>query len=180
MTSQGLGTSIEVYGVRESLAVLREMEPGARAKAVAKIKKAGAPIATEAAAGYPTLPLRNWQPGGRLGWSIGAVRKGVQVQVGGRTPKGANSYALVTVVQKNAAAALEDIAGWQGGSKAKAGPRNRSTGANPPFHQLLAKYGKPATRGIGGRIYKVRELGYDAIVQALEDVAATASRKLVK
>lgn len=171
--------TVQVEGAKAVLSALRDLEPAARRQAYARIKQAGSGLVRIAADAYPrTRPLRNWSESGRLGWRSSAVVKGVQVQVGGRQPRGAGMFAIVTLVQKNAAAALFDIAGNAGGSKGKPGPRNRSQ-ARPPFHQLLQGYGRPAGRGIGKQLPRLQDAGYQAIVQALEDVAATVNRKVL-
>jgi hypothetical protein len=174
-----LETTVQVEGAKAVLSALRELEPAARRQAYAKIKQAGGELVRIGGDAYPRMrPLRNWAETGRLGWRTSAVVKGVQLQVGGRQPRGAGSFAIATLVNRNAAAGLFDIAGNAGGSKAKPGPRNRSQ-AQPPFHQLLQGYGRPAGRGIGKNLPRLQDAGYKAIVQALEEVAATVNRKVL-
>lgn len=169
--------TVEVYGVREALAELRKLSPEARREAVSKVKAASGPLVAEARKPYPGFtPLRGWgagQNGGRLGYVPSKVAKGVQVQVGGRTPRGADSFPVVTLIQRDAGGALFDIAGLRGGS------RPGRNGPNPTFIRALeANYGK-AQRGMWRNIRQIREIGYQGILAACNEVAAAANRRLV-
>lgn len=166
---------IEVYGLRDALKVLRDLDPEARKAAVKKIKSAGGELAAIGRENYPGfVPLRGWSKGGRLGYDPGRVAAGVQVQVGGRTPKGADFFPLVTLVQRNAGGALYDLAGLRGGTKP-----GRLRGPNPAFLEALnGKYGT-AQRGMWRSVRRIRERSYGAMLSAIKEVAAEAGRKLV-
>jgi hypothetical protein len=169
--------SVEVYGVREALAELRKLSPECRREAVNKVKAAGRPLVALGQANYPTVkPLRGWgagERGGRLGYKATKVRNGVKVEVGGRTPRGANAFNVVTLVQKDAAGALFDIAGLRNG----ASPGRR--GPNPTFIKALdANYGR-SQRGMWRNIAKIRDEAQDAIIGAVTEVAASTNRRLV-
>lgn len=169
--------SVEVYGVRDALAELRRLDPECRREAVRKVKAAGGPLVNLARAPYPTSqPLRGWgqgQRGGRLAYRPTRVRNGVKLEVGGRTPRGANAFPVVTLVQRDAGGALFDIAGLRNG----ASPGRR--GPNPTFIKALdAKYGR-SQRGAWRNIGQIRDEAQESIIAAVTEVAAAASRRLV-
>lgn len=167
--------TIEVYGVRESLAELRRIDPILRVKAVNKIKAAGAELVQIGAAQYTTdTGLSGWSRKGRLGYNPGKVRKGIKIQVGGRTPRGANAFPIVTLVQQDAGGALWDIAGLRGGSKGRGAPKGR-----PNFVDQLNRRHGPAQRGLWRAQSEISEKASDKLIEALDDVAAQVNRKLV-
>ena len=167
--------TIEVYGVRESLAELRRIDPILRVKAVNKIKAAGAELVQIGAAQYPTdTNIRGWSRNGRLGYDPNKVRKGVKIEIGGRTPRGANAFPIVTMVQQNAGGALWDIAGLRGGSKGRGGPDGR-----PNFVRVLNGRHGTAQRGLWRARSEIAAKASDKLLEALDDVAAQVNRKLV-
>jgi hypothetical protein len=174
----GVSASVEIYGVREALKELGQIDKKQRWKAIAKVKAAGEPLAKAAREKYAPDPVLiseagyvSWSKNGRLGYSKAAADKGVQVQVGGRSR--GDAYAIVTIVQKNPGAAMFDIAGFANGAYAK-GPQGEAFIA-----KLNREYGK-AQRGMWRNIAVIRKIGNDEIIRALEEVAAEVNRKLVK
>lgn len=168
---------IQVYGVREALAELHKLGPACRREAVNKIKGAGTELVALGRENYPgARPLRGWgegQRGGRLGYKATKVRNGVKVEVGGRTPRGATAFPVVTLVQKDAGGALFDIAGLRNG----ANPGRR--GPNPSFiRNLDANYGR-AQRGMWRNVARIRDRAQDGIIKAVTEVAASTNRRLV-
>jgi len=170
---------INVYGVRDTLALLRKMDSSTRWAAINKIKAAGGPLTEAAREHFPTeKPLRGWgngKRGGRFAWDASKVRGGVQIQVGGRTPRYANAYPMVTIVQKNAAGALFDIAGLRGNSQSQA----KHYGQEMFTRYLNAFHGK-SWRGMWRNIRRLNEIGNEAILKACEEVASEVNRKLVQ
>jgi hypothetical protein len=174
----GVSASVEVFGVRDALKELGQIDKKQRWKAIAKVKAAGEPLVNAAREKYPPNPVltneagrTTWKDQGRLGYSKASADKGVQIQVGGRS-KG-NAYAIVTIVQKNPGAAMFDIAGFANGAYSK-GPQGDAFIA-----KLTRDYG-PAQRGMWRNIGVIRRIGNDAIMKALEEVTAEVNRKLVK
>lgn len=168
--------TIEVYGVRETLAELRRIDPVLRVKAVNKIKAAGSELTQIGAAQYTTdTGLRGWSRTGRLGYDPSRVRKGVKIQVGGRTPRGAKAFPIVTLIQANPGGTLWDIAGLRGGSKGRGGTKGR-----PNFVDELNRRHGPAQRGLWRAKDQISDSATDKLVEALDDVAAQVNRKLVK
>ena len=173
----GVSASVNVYGVREAMKELGEIDKKQRFKAINKVKAAGAPMLTAAREKYAPDPVltneagrTTWKNQGRLGYSKASADKGVQIQVGGRSR--GESYAIVTLIQKNPGAAMFDIAGFANGAYAK-GPQGQAF-----IDKLERDYGK-AQRGMWRNIGVIRRLGNDAIMEALKEVTAEVNRKLV-
>ena len=178
--------SIEVFGVRDALKELGQIDKKLRFKAVTKIKGASAEMLAVARSTYPdnadlqdTLP--GWSTQGRLGYDKKKVDQGVQIQVGGRSI--GNSYAIVTIIQKNAGGALFDIAGLRDGSKGvgstdRLGRERKPKQSKAFIDNLNASYGK-AQRGMWRKIKVIRGLADGELMKALEEVAAETNRKLV-
>lgn len=178
--------NIEVYGVRDALKELGQIDKKLRFKATNKIKGASGEMLSIARSTYPdnstlqdTLP--GWSTKGRLGYDKKKVDSGVTVQVGGRSF--GQSYAIVTIVQKNAGGALFDIAGLRNGSEGVGGTdrlgRNREDSQSEAFlRNLNASFGL-AQRGMWRKIKVIRELANGELMKALEEVTAEVNRKLV-
>lgn len=181
-----VGAEISVYGVRDALKELGQMDKTLRFKAVSKIKGASGEMLAVARSQYPDNSqlqdvMPGWSTKGRLGYDKKNVDKGVQVVVGGRSY--GNSYAIVTIVQKNAGGALFDIAGLRNGSEGVGGTdrlgRNREDSQSEAFlRNLNSAFGK-AQRGMWRKIKVIRELADKELMNALEEVAAQVNRKLV-
>ena len=181
-----VGANIEVFGVRDALKELGQIDKTQRFKAISKIKGESGEMLAVARSTYPdnsdlqdTLP--GWSTKGRLGYDKKNVNKGVQVTVGGRSI--GNSYAIVTIVQKNAGGALFDIAGLRNGAQGVGGTdrlgRNREDTQSEAFlRNLNASYGR-AQRGMWRKIAVIREMADKELMAALEEVAAQVNRKLV-
>ena len=169
---------VQVYGVRDTMALLRQMDPKTKWAAINKIKASGGDLVAAAREHFPaTQPLEGWGTGvrgGRFGWQPSKVQSGVQIQVGGRTPRYANAYPMVTLVQKNAAGALFDIAGLRGNSQSQA-----RTEGQKRFTAVLTSVHGRAWRGMWRNIRKINEIGSDAVLKAVSEVAADMNRKLV-
>lgn len=161
-----LETTITVVGVRDALATLRKVDPKLRSQATRELKAAGSSLLEPAKRNYPmTAPLSGWKPSGRLGYTGSKVQRGVQIRVGGRTPKGSNTAPVITIVQANAGGALFDIAGL----------RNRSG----RFVRALesAGHGK-AQRGLWAARDDIYERSGEALREALDKVVQDANRAL--
>ena len=173
-----VSASVEVYGVRDVLKELGQIDKKQKFKAIAKVKAAGGPAFALARENYPSDPVLvseagyvSWQRKGRLGYSKADADKGVVIQVGGRAR--GQAYPIVTIVQKNPGAAMFDIAGFADGKWVK-----RHSGDD--FIDVLErKYGK-AQRGMWRNVVKIRALASEAINKALDEVAAEVNRKLVR
>lgn len=165
--------TVQTEGVRHALAELRRIDPTLQRQARADLKAAGSKLTARPKANYPlTPPLDNWSTRGRLGYSPGRVRAGVQAVVGGRVPRGSTVAPVITIVQRNAGGALYDIAGLRGGSRGNGSPQGQAF-----IRNLDGKYG-PAQRGLWRARGWVYENAADALNDALDKVKADANRHL--
>lgn len=116
-------TTVGVFGVKEALKELRELDPKLRKEINKRAKDVVKPATDAMKAQYPARLLsgmaRNWQQRGRqlLPYDQAAARRGVTVKV--NTSK--KSTSVISIVQKNPAAAIIDMAGKRGGSNAQGG-----------------------------------------------------------
>lgn len=181
-----VSAEIEVYGVRDALRELGKIDKDLRFKAIGKIKGASGQMLAVARSTYPDNSqlqdvLPGWSTKGRLGYDKSKVDKGVTVQVGGRSF--GNSYAIVTIIQKNAGGALFDIAGFADGAQGvgdvdRLGRARRNAQSDAFLAALNSAFGK-AQRGMWRKIRTIREMADQELMQALEEVAAQVNRKLV-
>ena len=112
---EGLTTSIEVLGLKEAVKYLAQVEPGFKKAYVANMKMVAEPITNAMKSNYDDMRFpsgtnkRKWSPGGRQVFPLTAAnaQKGVALRVNNK--KGKN--AAISVMQKNAAAVVFDMAG---------------------------------------------------------------------
>lgn len=173
-----VNANIEVYGVRNALRELGQIDKKAKFKVINKVKAEAKPLIDQARSSYPNDPVLTdsqgnvtWRPGGRLGYSKRTADKGVQVQVGGRNF--GNAYSIITLIQKNPGAAMFDIAGLNNGNSGKGGPRGEAF-----IKKLNDDYGK-AQRGMWRNIRQIRELANKSMIDALDDVMKEVNKNLV-
>lgn len=178
-------TDVQIFGVRDALAELRSISPKARSAAVREVKSNLSGLLTPARATYPmTTGLRGWSRGGRLGYDGSKVRSGVQVVVGGRTPKGANKFPIVTIVQRNAGGALFSLAGMEKGRYSVRGGEDRlgrpyTAAQSIAFiNKVTAENGK-AQRGLWTARQEIRDAAGESISVALSGVVEKVNKKLV-
>jgi len=105
--------TVEVIGVKQVLRDLKQIDPEARKQFAKDAKQIASPIVLEAQSRYPAQALSGmkyrWTQNGRqlLPWDARKARRGITVKVdAGRKKDG-----VVTIIQKDPAAAIYDIAG---------------------------------------------------------------------
>jgi len=159
----------EISGLKAALVELGKLDSKTKFKAINKIKAAGADMVNEVSNRYPEqLPLSGMAPskkgGTRLAYDVKKVRKGVTIQVGGRSKNG--NIPLVTLIQKNAGGAFFDLAGLR-------------DGGSQFVKDLDGRYGK-AQRGMWrSRAYIYGQATKD-ILDAIQEVMAQVNRKIVQ
>jgi hypothetical protein len=128
--------TIEVKGVKDAIKYLNQVEPGYRKAYVANMREISKPMTDAMKSNYdnnrfPSGTKRNWSPGGRQVFPLTAANavRGVGVRVNNKK-KGA----AFSVMQKNPAAAIFDIAG--------------RANTNPLGTAFSAKFGRSASRVI--------------------------------
>lgn len=164
-----VATSVEITGLKQALAELGKLDKSARFKAAAKIKASSPAMLANARDQFPgdigVSAIRGMAPSrkgaSRLAYDKKKVDKGVQIVVGGRARQGVTP--LVTLVQKDASAAMFSQAGTQ---------------TNTQFSKLLTNvYGK-AQRGLWRSRAFIAEQGAADITRAIDEVIADANAKL--
>ena len=160
-----LNTSVEITGLKQAMSELSKLDKSARFKAAAKIKASSPAMLEEGRRQFPAdigiSVIHGMGNKGRLGYNKAKVDKGVQIIVGGRARQGVTP--LVTLVQKDAAAAMFS----------QAGTKNTSQ-----FSNLLAStFGRPQ-RGLWRSRKFVQEQGSADIMRAVDEVIADANRAL--
>jgi hypothetical protein len=164
----------KVTGVRESLRTLGKIDKDLRRETVKKVKAAGSPLVSVARTQYPTTaPLSGMANAGRLQYQPGKVRSQVMIKVGGRTPKRADSWAIVTLQQNNAAAQLYSVAGMRNNSYSRA----QNAGQEQFSANLEKRFGKPQ-RGMWRKRREIQVLGERFVLLAVKQVEFTANRAL--
>jgi mRNA-degrading endonuclease RelE of RelBE toxin-antitoxin system len=164
-----VSASTEIYGLKAALAELNKLDSKTKFQAVNKIKASGSEMVNRVSATYPDkAPLSGMAPGrktaGRLSYDPKKVRKGVTIQVGGRSVKG--TIPLVTLTQKNAGGAIFDIAGLRDSSSVF-------------VRNLNAYYGR-AQRGMWREAKFIYGQATQDILKAIEEVLASVNRKMVQ
>ena len=116
-------TTIGVFGVKEALKELRDIDPELRKAINKRAKDVVQPVTTAIKNNYPTQYLsgmaRNWNERGRakFPYSQAAARKGVVLKIN----TGKKSTSVISIIQKDPAASIIDMAGKQGGKNAQGG-----------------------------------------------------------
>lgn len=173
--TQTAQVTIQVEGLRDALRELHKLDPKLKWKAVNALKAAGRPLLDEPRQNYPTRqPLSGWSTRGRTGYNGAKAQAGLQVKVGGRIPKGSRVAPAITLVQKNAGAAIFDIAGMRNGRGRKSEGGARGAGM---IDRLNADFGK-AQRGLWRARPQIMEQANGALLKAVEDVIADANARL--
>ena len=97
-----------VYGVRETLAELKQLDKAAFFETIKEIKKAARPLQQKLEAGIPNEAPLSGMARGRLKWS-GKAR--VEVKYGGRKDRRKDEWPLLKLELKDGAAVVFDMAG---------------------------------------------------------------------
>jgi len=158
---EGLTTGIEVLGLKEAVKYLAQVEPGFKKAYVANMKTIAKPMTDAMKANYsddrfPSGTKRNWAQKGTPKFPLttaGAV-KGVSLRVNNK-----KSGAAFSVMQKNPAAAIFDIAG--------------RSNSNPLGMAFSNKFGRSASRviwpafeaNIGGIIGEIQKVADDVMAE---------------
>ena len=128
--------TIQVNGVKDAVKYLNQVEPGYRKAYVANMKQIAKPMTDAMQSQYddskfPSGTKRNWSPGGRQVFPLSASKavRGVGVRVNNK-----KRGAAFSVMQKNPAAAIFDIAG--------------RANVNPLGTAFSTKFGRSASRVI--------------------------------
>jgi len=114
-------TDIQVIGVKETIKELRQLDPELRKQFNRDAKKVAQPVIDKAKGSYPTKYLsgmfQTWSQRGRqlFPYSQREAQKGVVFKI--NTSRSA--VGILTIIQKNPAAAIIDMAGKGSGTNAQ-------------------------------------------------------------
>jgi len=181
---------IEIYGLREALRELDAIGPRAKWAAVNQIKAASGKLVSIAERTFPDdtavkAKLEGAVHKGRTGYRVAKARRGIKVQVGGkRTSKG---EPVVTLVEKDAAAAIWSMAGMRDGAYANYyGPdrlgRARKKSQSDAYLRVLARdFTLPnyKQRGIWGASQMIYKEAHGELMEAIRKVAEKVNRRIV-
>ena len=158
--------TIQVDGVKEAVKYLNQVEPGFRKAYVANMKQIAKPMTDAMQSQYddskfPSGTKRNWSPGGRQVFPLSASNavRGVSLRVNNK-----KVGAAFSVMQKNPAAAIFDIAG--------------RANVNPLGTAFSTKFGRSASRVIWP-VFEARISDLTTEVQkVVDDVMAEVNKNL--
>ena len=114
-------TNVEVIGIKETIKELRSLDPELRKQFNRDAKKVAEPIINEAKSRYPDKYLssmaRAWSQRGRklFPYTQRDAQRGVVFKI----DTGRRATSILTIIQKNPAAAIVDMAGKAGGTNAQ-------------------------------------------------------------
>lgn len=141
----------EVIGVKETIKELRQIDPELRKEFNRNAKNVAKPVIDRAKSSYPAQYLsgmaRMWSQRNRqlFPYSQREAQKGVVFKI----DTGKRATAVLTIIQKNPAAAIIDMAGKKGGN----GPQgNRYVSAMMLFHGAPSRVMWPAFESQEGRV----------------------------
>lgn len=162
----GTTASIQVDGVKEAVKYLNQVEPGYRKAYVANMKMVAQPMTDAMKSNYddmrfPSGIKRKWSPEGRQVFPLTAANavKGVSLRVNNK-----KQGAAFSVMQKNPAAAIFDIAG--------------RANANPLATAFSTKFGRSASRVIWP-VFEAKISDISANIQkVVDDVMAEVNKNL--
>ena len=162
----GTTASIQVDGVKEAVKYLNQVEPGYRKAYVANMKMVAQPMTDAMKTNYddmrfPSGTKRKWSPEGRQVFPLTAANavKGVSLRVNNK-----KVGAAFSVMQKNPAAAIFDIAG--------------RANANPLATAFSTKFGRSASRVIWP-VFEAKISDISANIQkVVDDVMAEVNKNL--
>ena len=169
-----MGTKIDVYGVRETLAELRKYERETFNRISSDLKTSAKPAAIAVGRSFPDEPLLNWHTsGGRLSsksrlppYNGSSAKSKVRVAISTKKPTGIGQHGLIRLQQMDAGGQVYDTAG----SATKAA-RGASASAGQKFISNLDKRSKVKSSGQKYRsriMYPFTEKNLPLIEKAIE------------
>ena len=155
---------VSVYGVRETLAELRELDKAVFFEAVREIKKAARPMQAAIVSKLPSdPPLSGMARGTRYPWSSKARK--VEVKYGGRKDRTKDEWPLLKLQLKDAAGAIYDMAG-----------KNTKT----QFTAALSARGGGPSRAMWRGEGKTKREAEEAVTEAIARASKLVNAELVK
>lgn len=159
---------LEVTGVRETIAILRQVDSELRKETVKAMRTAAQPLQATARALTPaTAPLsRMAKPGGTVQAYTRKAVSNITIRYGGKFSRSSQTWPLLRLQQKDPAGSVFDMAGRRNPSSTLA-------------QNLTSRYGTPSRamwRAADQNLTAVQE----GVKRAVEDASATINRKIVE
>lgn len=182
-----IDSRIEIYGLKEALNELAQIDKKARWAAINSLKAASSKLVSMAADTFPSDAavedqLRGAVHKGRTGYQQNAAKRGVKVKVGGRRTR--QGEPVVTLVQQDPGAMIYQVAGMRGGSQGKPngpdrlGRKRKATQSTAYIQHLQRDFGR-YQRGYWQNYKQLFEEAQGQVMDAIRRVAAQVNRKIV-
>jgi hypothetical protein len=159
---------LQVTGVRETIAILRQVDTELRKETVKAMRVAAQPLQAGARGLTPATPPLSGMA--RAGGSVQAYSRravtGITIRYGGKFSRSSQTWPLLRLQQKDPAGSVFDMAGRRNPSSSLA-------------QNLTSRYGAPSRamwRAADANLIAVQE----GVRRAVDDAAATISRKIVE
>lgn len=150
-----------VYGVRDTLAQLKDIDPKLRAANAKALRNAAQPLARAIESHIPTsAPLSGMDHAGRTGWQN--VDRKVKTVMPGRKRRGKDEWGLLSLKLVSAPLTMWDMAGKKGGGR---------------FARSLS--GSPS-RAAWAPDREMQKLAEKAAIEAIEAMSKEVNATLVK
>ena len=149
---------VSVYGVRETLAELRELDKEIFFAAVREIKSAAKPMQAAMQANLPTEPPLSGMARGRTAYTRKSRK--VDIKYGGRKDRTKEEWPLLKLQLRDAGGAIYDMAG-----------KNTTT-------QFTAALSARANAGPSRAMWRVEDTVKRETVEAVKDAIARASKQV--
>jgi hypothetical protein len=166
VATRGASVDVEVVGMRETLAALRELDPAIRRQTLAEMRKAAQPLAAAVSAAIPADAPLSGMARGRMAYSSRSRK--VTAKTGGRKSKSRDSWPLLRVATTSYGAAVFDMAG-----KGSSGSGSGAT----LIANLTSRYGSPS-RAVWPAAERMMPEVTKAVVAACDRAAAQVNTKL--
>jgi hypothetical protein len=183
-----IDSRIEIYGLKEALNELAQIDKKARWAAINSLKAASSKLVAMAADTFPSDAavedqLRGAVHKGRTGYQQNAAKRNVKVKVGGRRTR--QGEPVITIVQQDAGAAIFSVAGMRDGKEGKPlGPdrlgRKRQASQSKAYIRNLQRGFGQGQRGIWRAYKPIMKEAEGELMEAIRRVAAKVNRKIVR
>lgn len=153
----------DVEGIRETMAILKQIDPTLQRQAVKNVKVAAEAVVQEARGKIPQVATGvrrgrpNWNRWQGRDWDPAQVRRGIKARARATRGRGKYDRPLVSVVQSNAAGAIFDMAGKTG--KFTRGPQGEG------FNRALSAFNGRASRSM----WPALEAKIDEVNRAMDE-----------
>jgi hypothetical protein len=159
--------------IRRTVLILKEIDPALGRAANKTIKKAAEPMIQDARSRIPEVPTGtsptgrpNWGEwsGGRS-WSSSTARRGIVSKVNVRKGRGANDRVLFSIIQRDAAGAIFDVAGSSGA--ATRGVRGAA------FNNALSRHG-----GASRSMWPAAEAKMSMVMSGIDEAVSDMEKEI--